>query len=211
MSRPSISQVFSKGIQATLNNYGVLIVNNLLMATTIFLSAITVIGIILVPSIAGGYQESLIRICRGETVRIGDFFKKGFNKFGSLLGAALLYILGISIGCILLLIPGIYLMIAWYFVILLIVDQKYNCKISETFGKSRNIIHGIAGWWHTSLFIGIIVLIYLAIEIILFVLELFISPVIGIIFRILVFLTIYPFFGVIVISFYNDTVSKEFQ
>ena len=101
---------------------------------------ITIIGILAIPAVIGGYVESMIRMARGEKVGIGGFFKTGFNKFGTLLGTSILSFLGIVIGFICLIIPGIYLMIRWYFLYQVIVDR--NASVFKSFKQSADMVSG---------------------------------------------------------------------
>ncbi len=43
------------------------------MLITVIGASITLIGLIVVPAILGGYAESLIRIKRNQSVEVGDF------------------------------------------------------------------------------------------------------------------------------------------
>ncbi len=116
------------------------IVNTILVVVSCVFLAITVIGILAIPAVLGGYVESMIRMARGEKVGIGDFFKTGFNRFGILLGTTILSFLGIVIGFICLIIPGIYLMIRWYFLYQVIVDR--DASVFESFKQSADMVTG---------------------------------------------------------------------
>ena len=116
------------------------IVNTMLVGISCVFLAITVIGILAIPAVLGGYVESMIRMARGEKVGIGDFFKTGFNRFGTLLGTTILSFLGIIIGFLCLIIPGIYLMIRWYFLYQNIVDR--DASVFESFKQSSDMVAG---------------------------------------------------------------------
>ena len=116
------------------------IVNTILVGVSCVFLGITVIGLLAIPAVIGGYVESMIRMARGEKVGIGDFFKTGFNRFGTLLGASILSFLGIVIGFICLIIPGIYLMIRWYFLYQVIVDR--DASVFESFKQSADMVTG---------------------------------------------------------------------
>ena len=106
-----------------------------------FLFAITVIGLLALPSIVGGYIGSMIRLVLGNDVEIGDFIKLGLNDFGSLLGAKIIYQIGVFIGCLFFILPGLYLMMKWSFVNHLIINQKKS--IGDAFSESSNMTSGI--------------------------------------------------------------------
>jgi len=116
------------------------IVNTILVVVSCVFLTITIIGILAIPAVIGGYIESMIRMARSEKVGIGDFFKTGFNRFGTLLGASILSFLGIVIGFICLIIPGIYLMIRWYFIYQIIVDR--DASVFESFKQSADMVTG---------------------------------------------------------------------
>ena len=116
------------------------IVNTILVGVSCVFLGITVIGLLAIPAVIGGYVESMVRMARGEKVGIGDFFKTGFNRFGTLLGASILSLLGIVIGFICLIIPGIYLMIRWYFIYQVIVDK--DASVFESFKQSADMVSG---------------------------------------------------------------------
>ena len=52
--------------------------------------------------------------------------------------------LGISIGYLFLIIPGIYLSVAWLLVWFLIVDK--DISVTESFGQSRALVHSLGFW-----------------------------------------------------------------
>ncbi len=161
-------------------------------------TAVTVIGLILWPAFLGGFYGSLVRIGRGEPGQIGDFFKIGFNKFGPLLGATILYLLGVIVGLMLFLIPGIYLMVAWFFVPFLIVDK--NLPITKAFSESMRLIHKKVGWWKTFGLFCIMLLISIGFEIIGFI------PFIGIVISILGTIFLAPFLYMVYAIYYIDSV-----
>ena len=119
------------------------------------LASVTVIGILIVPAIIGGYIESLIRVRRGEDVKIGHFFKTGFDQWWSLFLLSLLLFLGIFTGYLVLIIPGIYLSVAWMFVFYVKLD--IDISITEAFRVSMDLVSDTGWWWLFlySLIIGI--------------------------------------------------------
>ena len=141
LENSTIESIYKQGFQSILDHIVICIVNTVIFFIVCFLLGITVIGLLAIPAVIGGYTESLIRAARGDKVEIGDFFKAGFNKFGTLLGAGILFLLGVGIGLICAIIPGIYLMIRWFFVTYLIVDKDIG--VSEAFQKSGEMVSNI--------------------------------------------------------------------
>ena len=136
----NIEKIFQDAFRTMVDQIVACIVNTMLVGVSCVFLAITVIGILAIPAVLGGYVESMIRMARGEKVGIGDFFKTGFNRFGTLLGTTILSFLGIIIGFLCLIIPGIYLMIRWYFLYQNIVDR--DASVFESFKQSSDMVAG---------------------------------------------------------------------
>ena len=147
---PEIGNVYQESFKIFKDNIVVCIANTLIAFIAIVLFAITILGILAVPAIAGGYIHSFLRMSNGEKVEIGDFFKYGFNKFGRLLIAGIIYPIGVMLGFICFIIPGIYLMIRWFFIVPLIMDK--NLGVAEAFDYSVRMSDGIL-WDIFSIFI----------------------------------------------------------
>ena len=139
--KPTIESIYKQAFKTMLAQIVVCIANTVIFFIVCFLLGITIIGLLAIPAVIGGYTESLIRAARGDKVGIGDFFKVGFNKFGTLLGAGILFLLGVGIGLICFIIPGIYLMVRWFFITYLIVDKDLG--VSEAFQKSGEMVSNI--------------------------------------------------------------------
>ena len=75
----TIEKALYGGFDVAKDNFLTIWVNGFLAAISSILAAITIVGIVLVPAIWGGYYDSLLRIKRGEDVKIGSFFKAGFK------------------------------------------------------------------------------------------------------------------------------------
>ncbi len=136
----NIEKIFQDAFRTIVDQIVACIVNTILVGVSCVFLGITVIGLLAIPAVIGGYVESMVRMARGEKVGIGDFFKTGFNRFGTLLGASILSLLGIVIGFICLIIPGIYLMIRWYFIYQVIVDK--DASVFESFKQSADMVSG---------------------------------------------------------------------
>ncbi len=140
-----IEKAITDGLNRGKDNFLVIWVNGLIAFLTSVLAAITIIGLIAIPAISGGYIESLLRIRKGENVEIGDFFTFGFNHFGAFLGLALLSFLGIAFGFLLLIIPGIFLSVAWIFAIYVKADNP-NIPVTEALSMSMSLVSKV-GWF----------------------------------------------------------------
>ncbi len=150
----TLKKALNNGFNFGKSNYVLIFVNGLIAVCATVLASVTIIGLLVVPAIWAGFTESLLRIRRGEEVKMGVFFKAGFNQWGSFFVLVLLLALGIIVGFALLIIPGIYLLVAWYFVLYLKIDNS-EMSISDSFGKSMDLVTE-AGWLNLFLFVLII-------------------------------------------------------
>ena len=145
---------FKKGIQGgidiTNSNYVVIWANGIIAFLASLFAAITIIGILAIPAIWIGYIESLLRIRRGGKVDFGAFFKVSFKQWWPLFVLVLLMFLGILAGFMLLIIPGVYLSVAWMFATYLKIDR--DISISDAFGESRRLVSN-SGWWLLFLYV----------------------------------------------------------
>lgn len=150
----TLKKALNNGFNYGKSNYVLIFVNGLIAVCATILASVTIIGLLVVPAIWAGFTESLLRIRRGEEVKMGVFFKAGFNQWGSFFILVLLLALGIIAGFALLIIPGIYLLVAWYFVLYLKIDNS-EMSISDSFGKSMDLVTE-AGWLKIFLFVLIL-------------------------------------------------------
>ena len=132
----NIENIYKTSFKTFLDNIVVCIANTVILIISSLFLAITVIGILAIPAVWGGYTESMIRMSLGQKVEIGDFFRVGFNHFGALLVANIFCFLGIIVGLLFFIIPGVYLMIRWFFVLQIIVYEKTG--VSQAFKKSSH-------------------------------------------------------------------------
>ena len=101
----SIEELYKCSFKVLIDNIVICIANTFLLLIVCFLFAITIVGLLALPAIVGGYVGSMIRLNLGEKVEIGDFIKSGLNSFGSLLGAKIIYQLGVFVGCCFFILP----------------------------------------------------------------------------------------------------------
>ena len=146
----TIKKGIQGGIDITNSNYVVIWANGIIAFLASLFAAITIIGILAIPAIWIGYIESLLRIRRGGKVDFGAFFKVGFKQWWPLFVLVLLMSLGILAGFMLLIIPGVYLSVAWMFATYLKIDR--DISISDAFGESRRLVSN-SGWWLLFLYV----------------------------------------------------------
>ena len=149
-----LKKVLYGGFNFAKSNYVLIWANGFIAICATVLAAVTIIGILVIPAIWAGFIESLLRLRRGEEVKMGVFFKAGFNQWGAFFILFLLLSLGLLAGFALLIIPGIYLLVAWYFVFYIKIDNS-DLSVSDCFGKSMDLVSE-AGWLKIFLFVIII-------------------------------------------------------
>ena len=132
---------FQQAYRVFRDNPFTILANTALFLVAVVVCGITVVGLLAVPGIVGGYVESMLRAIRGQDQAIGRFISAGFvnGRWQQLLGIWVLHSLGTVFGFMLLVIPGLYLSIVWTFVWIYAVDK--NTKVIESFTLSRKLVH----------------------------------------------------------------------
>ena len=146
MNKFTIEECFSFAFQLGKKSYWEVLIRFLITMILSLIAGFTIIGILLIPALFAGFYKFLIRSARGESKGIMDSWKYGFQNgmwWKSLL-LIILSALGISIGYLFLIIPGIYLSVAWLLVWFLIVDK--DISVTESFGQSRALVHSLGFW-----------------------------------------------------------------
>src|SRR4051794_18260430 len=104
--------------------------------------------------------ELVNRIHGGEPrPTVGTLFSAVGPKLGTLIGAGLLAGLGIAIGLVLLIVPGLYLLTIWAVISPVIIIE--GARIGESFGRSQALVKG-NGWqvFGTVVIIAIVNLVF---------------------------------------------------
>jgi len=105
------------------------------------------VGVGVMYSLTAGYFIVADKIAKGESYEFGDFFK-GFDHFLQLMIAGVLIQVFAGVGILLLIIPGIYLAVAYSMVVPLIVLGKL--EFWPAMEVSRKVIS--RNWWMFFLF-----------------------------------------------------------
>ena len=113
-----IGDALKKGWETFTANAAALIVGLILL----IILAIVTLGLA-APGLAVGYNKMCLRAVRGESIEIGDLFE-GFQFFLPALIAAIVIGIAVSVGLILLVIPGIILAMLFSWVFWLMADGK---------------------------------------------------------------------------------------
>ncbi len=114
-----------------------LIIFAVLVASSLFDGGSSLLFSSIAASLYAGYGIVAFRLASGQPFQFNDFFR-GFNYFLPLFLASLASTLLVSIGLVLLLVPGIYLAVAYMFTTFLVID--YRMEFWQAMETSRAII-----------------------------------------------------------------------
>ena len=146
-----VGMSLSDGWKVFVRDIGALIVAGLI---AVILTGIT-IGILGGPLYAGLTAMILGRVRDGKPPRIGDVFSR-FDRFGAYLVAFYLLAIGIAVGLVLLVVPGLYLGAIWFYVFPLMVDRGLG--VGDALRESRQMANAnkLGSHMLTVLVLGII-------------------------------------------------------
>jgi hypothetical protein len=106
----------------------------------------TVVGfLVMTPIITAICIHALHSIAEGERPSPGQVLVAGFEAFTPLFGAVVLAALGIALGFVALIVPGVFLAVRWYFVPQTVVIEGARGPAALT--RSSQIVQGF--WWRT--------------------------------------------------------------
>jgi hypothetical protein len=86
-----------------------------------------------------GLFKYYLKLIRGEGAQIGDAFSGFGPSFGQLVLLSLVQMILVLIGTLFCVIPGIYLSVAWYFSMLLVIDRQM--KFWDAMELSRKMVN----------------------------------------------------------------------
>jgi hypothetical protein len=117
----------------------------------------TVVGfLVMTPIITAICIHALDAIAAGKRPSAGQVLVAGFEAFTPLFGAVVLAAIGIALGFLALIVPGIFLAVRWYFVPQAVVIDGARGPAALT--RSSKVVEGL--WWRTF---GLVVLANLAV------------------------------------------------
>ena len=188
-------EYFSSGFQLAKLNYWTIFLNFIVYSVLTFFLVITILGIFLLPALWVGFYKFLLRAARGENVDVGDSLSEGFKNgmWYKVLVFFILYLLGIGVGLMLLILPAIYLTIAWYFGFYLFIDKGMGPM--QALGKSRELVHEL-GFWKVFVIFFALVIVSTLVQII---------PFIGF----FVYLFLFPFLVMVYVALYENAISDN--
>jgi hypothetical protein len=125
--------------------------NSSLTGSRIVIGLVTLIGILL--SVAVAYR-AVTEAYMGHEPAAGESVRFAFARLFSVLWVSILFVLGVGIGFILLIIPGIYLLVSWS--VTLPVLMVEGIKGRKALGRSLSLID--TRWWQTFTILLVLVI-----------------------------------------------------
>ena len=111
--------------------------------------------LVVAPLITAICIYALRSVAEGGRPGAGESFVSGFEAFTPLFLAVLLAALGIAIGLLLLIVPGVYLAVRWFFVPQAVVLD--GARSTRALARSSEVVQGF--WWRTF---GLVIMVNLA-------------------------------------------------
>ena len=150
-----VEEFFSEGFRLAKPEYWTIIFNCLIYLIVGIVAISSIVGWLALPSLVAGFTRFTLRAARGSDVDVGDSMSWAFKDgmWSKSLVYGLVSTLGILIGFILLIIPGLYLIAAWALGWFLLVEERI--RPMEALARSRELVHEVGFW---KVFITIIVL-----------------------------------------------------
>jgi len=134
----NIGDTLVDGLNISLKNIGPILVNFLFWVLTIWIPYLNV------GTTIGMFSGIVIKASREETISYTEIFNPRYRKYmGDYFLTAGLVFIGILIGILFLIVPGIILSIAWSFALLLVIDKEKNP--TDAIKLSNDITYGHKG------------------------------------------------------------------
>ena len=189
-----IKEYFTIGIEMAKKNYWLIFFRFIITCILCVVAAFTIIGLLFIPALLGGFYKFMLRAARGESEGIMDSWLYGFQNGMWWKTLLLMFILsfGVFLGFLMLLIPGIYLSIVWLLAWFFLVDK--GMLPTDSLGQSREHVHSI-GFWRVF---GVYALLTIGTQI------LSVIPIVNIL---LLFAT--PFYFMIFVAVYENAIQNE--
>lgn len=108
--------------------------------------SLSVIGIIFLPGVILSYYKALITISRGGEVSFKEHLREGFvdGMWWKSWGLMISLLVGVVLGLMLIVVPGLYLLVMWMFAYYLLIDKKLG--VFDCLSTSRRLVQKIGSW-----------------------------------------------------------------
>jgi len=139
-----IGEMIGRGWELLKANFWPLVgVTALVYIVSVLVDAIPLVGLLLWGVFLGGMFYYYLKRLRGQPAKLGDAFSGFKLAFAQLMLAGLVSWVLMVIGFACLIIPGIYLVVAWCFTMPLVIDKKL--EFWTAMEVSRRVV--TAQWW----------------------------------------------------------------
>jgi hypothetical protein len=133
-----IVETLKDGLDLTIKNIGPVLVNLLLWVITLWIPYLNV------GTTIGLFSGIVIKLSREETISFTEIFDPRYRKFmGEYFLTVGLLFMGVFIGVLFLIIPGLVVSIAWSFALILVIDK--GTTPTEALSMSNKITYGYKG------------------------------------------------------------------
>jgi hypothetical protein len=143
-----VGACFSRSWDLFTKNLWMLIgVTLLVFVIIVVLGWVPIVGLVAAPLLSGvllgGLYWFYLKLIRGEEATVADAFVGFSVAFVQLMLAGLVTTALTSVGLLLCLVPGVYLMVAWIFTLFLVIDKKM--EFWPAMETSRKVVN--QQWW----------------------------------------------------------------
>ncbi len=115
----------------------------ILSEPTLLSNIFTLLGLIISIILSGTVMYFIYRYLKDGTLDLSGSFQRGMNKSLSVLLGSIAYSAMVGVGCVLLILPGIYLAVIFAFFLYGIVSEEYS--VVDSFKYSARLVQG--RWW----------------------------------------------------------------
>lgn len=88
----------------------------------------------------GALIYATIRDLNGRPIRVADGLAIGMHNLLPLLGVSVVYCIAVALGCILLVVPGVMIGVAWAVAVPVLIAERL--RVFDTFGRSAELTRG---------------------------------------------------------------------
>lgn len=99
----------------------------------------------------GGAMAGYARLCGGHTITIDECLSEGIARFLPVLGVNILWSLGIMLGFLVFIVPGVILIVIWTATLPAVVVERKG--VFDAFGRSRSLTRGSRGMVFVTLLV----------------------------------------------------------
>jgi hypothetical protein len=96
--------------------------------------------LVLVPLISATHAQAVVELSEGRVPSVSETLRAGARYFGPVVAVVVMYTLGVLAGLVLLVVPGIYVWVAWFVAAPAVVVE--NKRGGDAIGRSHDLVQG---------------------------------------------------------------------